>query len=87
MSNVINFDESIKWVIGGKDYFLKKPTVKQIAWFNEAYKETSSDVSAQFDNTFKFLAEQGLPVEVTEKLNADQLSTVLESLFASKKKV
>lgn len=87
MSNVIQFDESVKWTIGGKDYFLKKPTVKQIAWFNEAYKETSADLSAQFENTFSFLAEQGLPKDVTEKLNADQLSMILESLFATKKKV
>lgn len=86
MSNIINFDESVKWTIGGIEYALKKPTVKQIAWFNEHNKTAGEDLTAQLETTFKFLNEQGLPYEITEKLNTDQISQVLESLFATKKK-
>ena len=87
MNNTIQFDESIKWTIGGQDYQIKKPNVKQIAWFNETHKNASDDLSTQLETTFKFLAEQGLPRDITERLNADQVSMVLESLFTTKKKL
>lgn len=86
MSFTIQFDESIKWTIGGQDYEVKKPSVKKIAWFNEQHKLAADDLSAQIEITFKFLEAQGLPLEVTERLNSDQVSMILESLFATKKK-
>lgn len=87
MSFSITLDESIKWTIGGQDYEVKKPTVKQIAAFSEKAKAApSEDVLAQLEVTQTFLADQGLPVELTDKFTPEQLQSVVQSLVEPKKK-
>lgn len=86
MNNVIQLDESIKWTIGGQDYLLKKPSVKTLQLFHEQHKTAGDDLTSQLELTLKLLAHQGLPLEISEQLNPDQIAMVVESITAAKKK-
>jgi hypothetical protein len=85
MSNVISFDETIKWSIGGTDYHLKKPSMGVIAEFSEGHAESKDDAKAQMKLTVSFLEKCGLPGEICYKLNVEQVQMVVDSLVAKKK--
>lgn len=86
MSNVIQFDETIKWSIGGQDYYVKKPSVKTLQLFHEKHKSVGEDLGSQLDLTIDFLAEQGLPAEISGRLNSEQIAGIVESITGAKKK-
>lgn len=85
MANVISFDETILWTIGGIDYHLKKPSIGAIASFSEEHGKADGNAKAQLELTVGLLGSCGLPGDVCLKLNAQQLELVVNSLVEKKK--
>ena len=85
MANVISFDETILWTIGGTDYHLRKPSIGAIAGFSEEHGKADGNAKAQLELTVGLLSGCGLPSEVCLKLNAQQLELVVNSLVEKKK--
>jgi TRAP-type C4-dicarboxylate transport system substrate-binding protein len=85
MANVIAFDESILWTIGGQDYQIKKPSIGAAADFIEKYKAVENDSKGQLDIMVSYLDSLGLPKDICVRLNSNQLEMIVESLAGKKK--
>jgi hypothetical protein len=69
--------------IYGKQIEIKKPTVKQLAYYSEKSKETGFD---QVKESIILLKDLGIPEDVVEELDAEGYAALIEHVFAVKKK-
>lgn len=82
MELVFDKRTEIKLSVYGQTYTLKKPTIKQVKSFESRMKDSSGK---EMEMASEFLNELGLPIEVTENLEVDHFSKIVESLMGVKK--
>lgn len=73
---------SIKLIVDGKEYLLKKPTVGQVRKMEHSQKESANNFEAVLD----CLAECGLPKGVAESLQMEELNELMETMIPVAKK-
>lgn len=69
--------------IYGKDYEVRKPSVKQMVEFMQSSKE---DGFNEADASIELLSKLGLPADLVQHLDADDFTALTKYLFEPKKK-
>lgn len=66
----------------GKQFEIQLPTVKQVFEFQEKAKESANE----FQASIELLKVLGFPEDVIDSLTADDFKSIIEYIFAPKKK-
>lgn len=80
-----NFDKKTVYKVGiyGKDYEIRKPTVREAEQMRKAVKGAGDEPELAIFS--KFLAHLGLPEEVCENMEMDHFVKLTEYLLSGKK--
>lgn len=81
----LNLEKKTVYKVGiyGKEYDLRKPTVKEAEQMRKAVKAAGDE--PQLEIFSKFLAHLGLPQDVVESMEMDHFVKLTEFLLAGKK--
>ena len=75
----------IRLELDDKEYFLTRPTFGEVKQFEADRKKCAEDDDAVTDLVFKFIEKCGLPLEISQTLEVEMISQIIDALSGSKK--
>ena len=82
-----NFDSRTKFKVkwSGKEYICERPSQRQVVEFGEEIGKVGDDSKKAIKLSKGFLKDCGLPEEVYEEMEVDQIQQLMEFISAKKK--
>jgi len=71
--------------VGTETYKVLFPTARQVEQFDSKYKPVQKDQNKSLELIFDFLEALGMPKKVSEELDVENLTILLETLSGKKK--
>ncbi len=71
--------------IYGKEYDLKKPSVRQIKLISAQVESMKNNSLGATEAMIKFVADLGIEAEVLEEMSAEHFNTLVEHIVGAKK--
>mgnify|MGYP001161525374 CR=1 FL=1 len=75
----------IKVEFEDKEYLLTRPTFGEVKQFESERKKVSDGEAEVTDLIFKFLEKCGMPIEISQSLEVEMISQIIDALSGVKK--